>query len=71
MLGEIGYPHDLLPTHSPSRSATVWRASSIAGKAVLLLLTLVGVLLVLTSCSPRIERVILYNTETCPSPRQT
>lgn len=62
-------PPELLPTHSPDRYSTCWRVMRGVGVAVSLGLLLVAVLLVTASCT--IERVILYNTETVPSPRRT
>ena len=60
----------LVPTHGHARSSLLWRVTCGVGTAVSLGLLLVGVLCVVTaSCT--IERVILYNTETLPSPRRT
>lgn len=60
----------LVPTHSPDSSSGCWRVSSGVGKAVLLGLLLVGVLLGVTSgCT--IQEITLYKTVIAPSPRGT
>lgn len=56
----------LVPTKRYDRSSLVWRVSFGVGRVVFPALLLVAVLLAATSCT--IERVVLYNTETCPRP---
>ena len=71
MLLDLQPPPALLPTRSSVNSSTLWVVAFGVGRALLLALMLLVGLGVLSNCSPRIEKVILYNTETCPNPRPT